>query len=53
MLKTKSGIVWSERIALHNLLHMEKFAIKPLTFRLIEGHDMLLDTAHDLLESKG
>ena len=39
-------------IALHSILHMERFAVKPLTLYLFGGHDMLLDTAHDLLESK-
>ena len=46
MLWTKSGIVWSERITLHNILHMEGFTVKPLTLWLIGGHDVLLDTAH-------
>ena len=50
MLKTKSGIVWSEKIALHNILHMERFAVKPSTLQLFGGHDVLLDTVHDLLE---
>ena len=53
MLSTKSSIVWSERIALHNILHMERFVVKPLIPLSIGGHDVLLDTSHDLLESKG
>ena len=31
MFLTKLGIVWSERKALHGTLHMERFAVKPLT----------------------
>ena len=31
---------------------MEKFVVKPLTLRSIGGHDVLLDTAHDLLKLK-
>ena len=30
---------------------MEGFAVIPLTLRSIEGHDELLDTTHDLLDS--
>ena len=30
---------------------MEGLEIRPLTLRSIEGHDLLLDTAHDLLDS--
>ena len=30
---------------------MEGFAIRPLTLRSIGNHDVLLDTAHDLLDS--
>ena len=30
---------------------MEGFAIKPLTLRSIRGHDVLLDTVYDLLDS--
>ena len=30
---------------------MEGFAVKPLTLRLIGGHDVLLDNAYDLLDS--
>ena len=30
---------------------MEGFAVKPLTLRLIGGYDVLLNTAHDLLDS--
>ena len=29
-----------------------RFAIGPLTLQSIEGHDVLLDTAHDLLGFK-
>ena len=32
---------------------MEGFVVKPLTLRLIRGHDVLLDTAHDLIKVKG
>ena len=32
-------------------LSMEGFAIRPLTLWYIGGHDVLLDTAHDLLDS--
>ena len=53
MLLTKSGMVWSERIALHNILHMKRFVVKPLTLPVNWGHDVLLDTALDLLDSKG
>ena len=38
-------------IALHNILHMERFAVKPLTLRSIGGHDVLLDTTHELIGS--
>ena len=48
---TKSGIAWNQIIALHNMLHMERFAVKPLTLLLIGAHDVLLDNAHNLLES--
>ena len=51
MLRTKSGMVWSERISLHNILHMEMFIVKTLSLQSIGGHDVLLDTAHDLLGS--
>ena len=30
---------------------MEGFAVKPLTLRSIGGHDVLLEVAHDLLDS--
>ena len=30
---------------------MEGYAVKPLTLWSIGGHDVLLDAAHDLLES--
>ena len=30
---------------------MEGFAVRPLTLRSIRGHDALLDTAHDFLDS--
>ena len=30
---------------------MKGFVVRPLTLRSIEGHDALLDTAHDLLDS--
>ena len=30
---------------------MEGYAVRPLTLRSIEGHDVLLDAAHDLLNS--
>ena len=30
---------------------MEGFVVSPLTLRSIRGYDMLLDTAHDLLDS--
>ena len=30
---------------------MEGYVVRPLTLRSIEGHDVLLDAAHDLLES--
>ena len=30
---------------------MNGLAIRPLTRRSIEGHDVLLDTAHDFLDS--
>ena len=30
---------------------MEGFVVRPLTFRSIGGHDVLLNTAHDLLNS--
>ena len=32
-------------------LSMEGLAIKPLTLRSIGGHDVLLNAAHDLLDS--
>ena len=32
-------------------LSMEGFAIRPMTLWSIVGHDVLLDTAHDLLDS--
>ena len=38
-----------ERIAQY--LSMEGFAVRPLTLRSIRGHDALLDTAHDFLDS--
>ena len=31
---------------------MEKLVVKPLALWSIEGHDVLLDTAHDLLKLK-
>ena len=30
---------------------MEGFVVRPLTLWSIEGHDVLLDTDHDLLDS--
>ena len=30
---------------------MERFAVRPLTLRSIGGHDVLLDTTHDLFDS--
>ena len=30
---------------------MEGYAVKPLTLRSIRGHDVLLDAAHDFLDS--
>ena len=33
------------------MLSMEGFAVKQLTLRLIRGHDVFLDIAHDLLYS--
>ena len=30
---------------------MEGFVVRPPTFSSIGGHDVLLDTAHDLLDS--
>ena len=30
---------------------MEWFVVRPLTLRSIVGHDVLLDVAHDLLDS--
>ena len=45
--------MWSERKALHSILSMERFVVKPLTLRSIGGHDALLDTAFDLLKIKG
>ena len=33
------------------MLSMKGFSIRPLTFRSIMGHNVLLDTAHDLLNS--
>ena len=30
---------------------MEGFAVRPPTLRSIGGHDVLLDTAHDLFDS--
>ena len=50
MFLTKSGIVWSERQALHNILHMKRFIVKALTLLENWAHDVLLDTAHDLLK---
>ena len=32
-------------------LSMEGFAVRPLTLRSIKGHDVFLDTAHDLPDS--
>ena len=32
-------------------LSMEELAVRPLTLRSIRGHDVLLDTAQDLLNS--
>ena len=34
------------------MLFMERFSIKPLTFSVNWGHDVLLDTAHDLFGFK-
>ena len=34
------------------ILSMERFAVKPLNLRLIKGHDVLLDIAHNLLGFK-
>ena len=53
MFLTKSGIVWSARKALHNILHMKRYVVKPLTHLENWGHDVLLDTAHDLLKING
>ena len=36
-----------------HMLYMERFVVKPLTVRLIRGHDVLLDTTHDLHRLKG
>ena len=36
-----------------HMLSMERFVVKPLTVRLIQGHDVLLDTTHDLYRLKG
>ena len=30
---------------------MEGFTVRPLTLQSIRGHDVLLNTAHDLLDS--
>ena len=30
---------------------MEGYAVRPLTLRSIGGHDVLLDSTHDLLDS--
>ena len=30
---------------------MDEFAIRPLTIQLIRGHDVLLNAAHNLLDS--
>ena len=32
-----------------HMLSREGFVVRPLILRLIGGHDVLLDTAHDLL----
>ena len=32
-------------------LSMEEYVVRPLTLRSIEGHDVLLDASHDLLNS--
>ena len=32
-------------------LSMEGFTVRPLTLQSIGGHDVLLDTAHDMLDS--
>ena len=34
------------------MLSMERLVVKPLTLRSIEGHNVLLDTAHNLLDSR-
>ena len=34
------------------MLSMERFTVKLLTFQSIGDHDVLLDTAHDLLKSR-
>ena len=36
---------------LYNILHMERFTVKPLTLP-VGGSDVFLVTAHDLFESK-
>ena len=33
------------------MLSMEGFEVRPMTLRPIRGHDVLLDTAHDFLDS--
>ena len=53
MLGSKSVIVCSGRIEVHNILHMERFVIKLLILRSIRGHDVWLDTTHDLLKING
>ena len=35
------------------ILSMERLVVKSLTFQSIGGHDVLLDTVHDLLVFKG
>ena len=36
---------------LQQYLSMKGLAVRPLTLRSIGGHDVLLDAAHDLLDS--
>ena len=38
-----------ERIV--QMLSMEGFEVRPMALRQIRGHDVLLDTAHDFLDS--
>ena len=38
---------------IEQMLSMEGFVVRPLTLRSIRGHDVLLDTTHDLLGING